>query len=146
MFIEDTRKILLMPLAVLLASCATGNCSRGSEFEPALCAVNLPPISSIDIHQNAARSTLADDATRCDDFVLTESQLYMFFSATRQIDAGDAHHQLDWSPCHASGDVRFSDGRVGQWTISQSRVGSLAVDGDEPVTLYCRRCQFAPFK
>jgi len=139
-------KIVLLFAVASLASCATRHCSPGSEFEPSLCALSLPQINDIDIRKNASRSAQADDATQCDDFVLTEAQLRMFFSATKQIDASDAHHTLDWSPCNASGDVRFSDGRVGQWTISQSRLGSLAIDGDEEITLYCPRCRFTPFK
>lgn len=130
----------------LLVSCATRECSPASEFEPVLCALSLPQITRLDIRENAARSPLADAATECDDFRPSESQLRMYFSAARQTDADDVHHTLDWSPCHASGVVHFSDGRSGQWTVSQSRIGSLAIDGGAAITLYCPRCRFTPFK
>lgn len=139
-------RLFLASVCALMAACAANDCSRGSEFEPSLCTLNLPQISRLDIVANAARSQHADAAIRCDNFVLNDAQLRMYFSAARQADVADAHHTLDWSPCHASGDVHFSDGRRGSWTITQSRIGSLAIEGDDAVTLYCPRCRFAPFK
>ena len=38
------------------------------------------------------------------------------------------------------------NGRRGQWTISQSGTGSLDIEDDDPMTLYCPRCRFSPFK
>jgi hypothetical protein len=139
-------RVAFIAVCILLASCASRDCSPASEFEPALCALSLPQITRLDIHENAAGSSLADAATRCDDFRLSESQLRMYFSAARQADTNDVHHTLDWSPCHASGEVHFNDGRSGRWTISQSRIGSLAIGGDDAITLYCPRCRFTPFK
>lgn len=139
-------RLLFVSACVLLASCAGSHCSPGSEFEPALCALDLPPISRITIRHNAVRSPQAKEAADCDNFVVSDAQLRMYFSAALEVDSNDVHHTLDWSPCHASGDVHFSDGRSGQWTISQSRVGSLVIDGARAITLYCPRCRFIPFK
>jgi hypothetical protein len=138
-------RFLVISACVLLASCAANDCSPGSEFEPSLCALDLPQISRFEIHSNATRSK-SDLAARCDDFLLSDAVLHMYFSAARQADSAEVHHTLDWSPCSASGEVFFSDGRIGQWTISQSRVGSLVINGDDAITLYCPRCAFLPFK
>lgn len=139
-------RLLLVLASIVLTSCASSNCSPGSEFEPSLCASDLPPISQITIRHNAVRSAQVSEAAHCDGFAVSDVQLRMYFSAALQVDSNDAHHTLDWSPCHASGDIRFADGSVGVWSVSQTRVGSLSIAGGDAITLYCPRCTFPPFR
>jgi len=125
---------------------ANGGCTLGTEFEPPLCPINLPAIRKIVIAQNAAKSPAEQDASvSCAGFHLTESKVRAYLRRTRTTTAQSAHHTLDWSPCYASGDVIFKDGRKGRWSIDQFRSGTLAIEGAEPEVLFCPRCRFKPF-
>ena len=52
---------------------------------------------------------------------------------------------LDWSSCHASGEITFSDGVTGTWAIHQYRAGSLELSDGRTLYLYCPRCQAKAF-
>lgn len=133
----------------LAASLAQANdgCSAGSEFEPRLCPSGLPAIKQVVILQNGMKSAQeTNPAVRCDDFKLSVRQVRQFLTQAGEVDKQDALHQLDWSPCYASGEVHFKDGRVGLWQISQFRQGSVRLGEGEPVYLYCPACRARPFK
>lgn len=121
-------------------------CQPGSEFEPALCSLTLPGISELLIAENAARSALDKDRTvNCASFKLSTRQARRFLRRAKLVDPATAHSTLDWSPCYASGTVRFVDGRRAHWTITSTRVGSLIFDGQAEQQLYCPKCTEKPF-
>lgn len=136
----------LFSFAVSTSCTAESNCTPGSEFEPPLCPLHLPKITKVTILENAAKSPAeTDPSVSCASFHLTEAQVRRYFANAKMTTAHDAHYTLDWSPCYASGEIAFSDGRKGQWSIDQFRSGSLAINGAERIVLYCPKCQFKPF-
>jgi hypothetical protein len=137
---------LLLCVATVTAW-AEGGCTAGSEFEPRTCPLELPRITRITILRNAAKSIQeTDPAVSCGGFKLTPTLVRRYLTHAKTVDANDAHHTLDWSPCSASGEVRFADGRRGRWHIEQLRAGTLKIgDADEQV-VYCASCKFKPFQ
>ena len=139
---------LQLLLAMLLAPlfCLAGDgCTTASEFQPRLCPVKLPPIATIVINENAMKSPLAEPGIDCSNFKLTNKTIRRFFSRAWEANESDAHHTLDWSPCYASGVLTFQDGQTARWSISQFRTGSLWLDEEHKIFLYCPRCRFKPF-
>lgn len=138
---------LMAALATLCACAPQDECTSGSEFEPPLCPLKLPAISTLSIAENAAKAPAETDATvSCERFRVDEKSVRQYLSAAKRTDPSAAHHTLDWSPCYASGEVTFADGRKGRWTVSQLRSGSLAIGDADALTLYCPTCEFEPFQ
>lgn len=136
--------LLAMALAPLFCFASDG-CTTATEFQPRLCPANLPRISAIVINENAIKSPVAEPGTDCSSFKLTEQAARRFFSWAWEANESDAHHTLDWSPCYASGVLTFQDGKTARWSISQFRTGSLWLDDERKVFLYCPGCRFTPF-
>jgi hypothetical protein len=134
-------------LAASVTYAGGNDCTAGSEFEPPLCRLTLPPIRQITIAENGMTSP-ADpgSAARCSRFALTTLQVRRYFAKARQANAADVHYTLNWSPCSASGRLDFKNGRTARWSITQSRIGSLTLDNGEEITLYCPTCKFKPFQ
>ena len=138
---------LCVVLATLCACAAEDECTSGSEFEPPLCPLKLPAISTLSITENAAKAPAeTDPAVSCESFRVDEKSVRKYLSAAKRTDPSAAHYTLDWSPCYASGEVTFADGRKGRWTVNQYRVGSLVIGDADELTLYCPTCEFAPFQ
>lgn len=130
----------------MLAQAGGEGCTQGSEFEPPLCPLQLPKIARITVTESAIRSAaLADPAVDCKAFVPTPAMVRRYLTRARTTSERDAHFTLDWSGCSARGEVAFTDGRRGQWSVDQGRLGSLTLGDAPPLTLYCRSCTFAPF-
>ncbi|MET3115981.1 hypothetical protein AAKU64_000184 [Undibacterium sp. GrIS 1.8] len=126
---------------------AAGQCTKGSEFEPALCPLKLGRVSKISILKNAAKSPVEqDNAVVCDNFLLSQARLRQYWSQAKIIREDDLHHTLDWSPCYASGEILFSDGSSAEWTVNQFRSGSLLMRNGKKIPLYCPTCKFSPFQ
>jgi hypothetical protein len=122
-------------------------CSSGTEFEPPLCPVHLPKIKSVAVEATAAKaSSETDPSVDCSSFKLGERQVRRFLARAKRADANDAHHTLDWSPCHASGTISFQDGTTARWSIHQLRSGTLTFDRGDTLVLYCGGCGFRPFR
>jgi hypothetical protein len=140
---------LLVAIAFSMAgSVCFGNddCTTATELQPRLCPVKLPGISTVRIEENGAKSPAADDkATDCSGFRVTAKGVRRFLRRAWEANESDAHHTLDWSPCYASGTLTFEDGRTAHWSISQFRTGSLSIEGEKRVFLYCPRCKYQPF-
>lgn len=136
--------------ALLCGHAASGasspaTCTAASEFQPRLCKSNLPSITSIRFSPAVAAS--GEARRECKGFRLSAAQVRRFFRAARTVDANDAHHTLDWSPCHVAGQLRLSDGRTAQWQISQYQTGSMSIEGETmSMSLYCPSCKFTPFR
>jgi len=142
---------LILALGLSLAAStiyAGGNdCTAGSEFEPPLCRLTLPPIRQITIAKNGMTSPAdSGSAAQCARFALTTSQVRRYFAKARQTNAADVHYTLDWSPCSGSGTLDFKDGRTAHWSITQTRIGSLILDDGKEIVLYCPNCNFKPFR
>jgi hypothetical protein len=133
-------------LCAILGGVHAESCTKGSELEPALCRLRLPKIVKVVILENAAGTPRdGDGMDSCREFVMTEKQVRRYFSKAMTTSANEAHAKLDWSPCHASGSLVFSDGRTATWDINLSRAGSLSIAGADNLLLYCPSCNFKPF-
>ena len=109
---------------------ARTQCTKGSEFEPPLCRLTMPRILRITVDENAAKSPLEkDESVDCSGFVLTQRQVRRYFSHAKRVPAGAGHSTLDWSACYAAGTLLLENGRSARWAISQTRVGSLTIEG-----------------
>lgn len=129
------------------ASIAAGGCTKGSEYEPVLCPIRLPKVRSVHIEENGAKATASQDqSVNCASFRINEKIVRRFLSRAKEANESDAHHTLDWSPCYASGTLVFYGGKKAHWSINQMRSGSLAVDGEAGMFLYCPTCNFKPFQ
>jgi len=139
--------VVLLVCSAAGAAWADSACTPGTEFEPSTCSLELPRITRVTILRNAAKSSQeADPAVSCKAFALTPKLVRRYLRDARTVDANDAHHTLDWSPCSASGEVHLADGRRGHWHIEQLRAGTLKIgDADEQV-LYCASCKLRPFQ
>ncbi|MGH8435996.1 MAG: hypothetical protein ACRERX_16300 [Pseudomonas sp.] len=134
-------------LAGMAACTPAGRCTKGSELVPSMCPLKLPAITGVTIRENAAIAPAeTNPAVSCTSFRVREEDVRRYFARARLTNANDAHHTLDWSPCYASGEVTFADGRTGGWTVSQLRTGSLVIGTDQPMVLYCPDCDFSPFQ
>jgi hypothetical protein len=143
-------RLLLLVAAFAIAApysaIAKPNCTQGSEFEPPLCSRKVPAIARVVIEANAAKSSVETDASvDCSAFVVTEALVRRYLRRAKRVPGGTAHSMLDWSACHASGTVEFSNGQSAKWNVSQLRVGSLVFDGQPEQTLFCPTCREQPF-
>lgn len=136
-----------LSLAASVTYAGGNDCTAGSEFEPPLCRLTLPPIRQITITENGMTSP-ADpgSATRCSRFALTTSQVQRYFAKAQRANAADVHYTFDWSPCSVSGTLDFKDGKTARWSITQTRIGSLRLGDGEEIVLYCPTCKFKPFQ
>lgn len=114
---------------------------------PPLCPVELPPIRSVSVTENATKSPAEPDpSVSCEGFRVDEQVLRRYLSLAKRTNENDAHHTLDYSPCQAAGEVIFEDGQFGRWTLTQARSGTLTMPGQEAIILYCPDCEFEPFQ
>ena len=143
------NRVLVAAFLSVITGCSFAGdpCTKGSEYEPSLCPLQLPKINKVTIVENAAKSPAEKDiAVTCASFSVNEEQVRRYFSMAKVTDESDAHHTLDWSPCYASGKILFSDGSTGDWNLSQFRAGSLVVSAGKKMFLYCPQCKFKPFQ
>lgn len=139
--------VLVLLTLVVRVAFAGDKCSPPAEFQPALCPLRLPAISSIRIEENGAKSPAEEEtALDCSSFRLTPRAVRRYLTRARTANEDDAHHTLDWSPCYASGTVAFVDGRSGRWSVTQSGIGSLVIEGGASWFLYCPSCRHSPFR
>ena len=134
---------LLIAIGVMLSS----NAAQADGVEPDMRDPKLPPIKSISIRENAARSPAASGSEeQCGGFVLTIGEVKDYLLAAREVTQDDYLHMLDWSPCYASGDVLFENGMTGVWGIQQLRAGSLSLSSGRKIYLYCPHCRSRSFE
>jgi hypothetical protein len=114
--------------------------------EPKMRKTHLPPISTVTIRNNGATSPASGEpAEQCASFKLTSQEIGEYISKAAEVAEHDYFHMLDWSPCHASGEVTFKNGVTGTWTIQQYRAGSLKLSSGRTLYLYCPRCHAKAF-
>jgi hypothetical protein len=140
---------ILLAFVLLVAThtaYSADGCIEGSEYEPRLCPLNLPKVVSLSITNNAVKAQAeTDPAVSCKSFQVSERQVRKFLKLAKLANGGDTHSTLDWSPCYASGEVLFSDGRSAHWYAEQYQSGSLTFEGSDELILYCPQCKFKPF-
>lgn len=101
----------------------------------------FPSILSVTIKENGATSPAASSSDEgCADFVLQERDVLEYLRNAKEVTQHDYYHMLDWSPCYASGVVKFKGGATGVWGIQQLRAGSLRLSTGKQYFLYCPTC------
>jgi len=117
-----------------------------SGTEPTLRKTHLPAISTITIRNSGTTSHASDEpAEQCTNFKLSHQEIHAYISNASEVAEHDYFHMLDWSPCHASGEITFRNGLSGAWDIQQHRAGSLQLSNGRTLYLYCPRCQAKAF-
>ena len=136
------RKTLLSTLSILLLSaCAQGYVS-GTETTPALFPSDLPKITALNITENAKASTgyTAAETKYCGEFKVTQAQALAFFNSAKIVNASDAHHTVDVSPCFARGDLTLAFEGPAKWTINQGGSATLTKKNGKDLQLFCAGC------
>ncbi|MCA1856132.1 hypothetical protein LE190_09365 [Massilia oculi] len=132
-------------ILVMMANASTEN-GDGSDIEPTMHMTHFPPISTVTIRNNGARSSASGKpADQCADFQLSAQEIGEYISKAAEVAEHDYFHMLDWSPCYASGSVVFKNGVTGTWAIQQYRAGSLTLSTGRTFYLYCPRCYAKAF-
>jgi len=118
----------------------------GGEYEPCERPARLGTVASITIDHSWQPTASSDPRLNCADIApLDTATVRRYFRRAGRIQAHDALHQVDASPCRASGTLTTHDGRRATWSLGILREATLIwSDAPEPVYLYCSRCQ-APF-
>jgi len=124
---------------------APSACTEGTEYDPPLCPFQMPAIQSVTIKENAAKSPMeVDPAVDCSGFKVDERFVRRYLARAKLVPPEEGHHRLDWSACYAAGKLRLKNGQSASWYISQTKVGSITIDGQAQHRLYCPRCKDKP--
>ena len=133
-------------LSAVLGCSAHERCTKATEFVPALCPLRLPRIVDVRIEQNGAKADAAkDDPADCTRFHVDADVVRRFFASAKAVDEHAAHHTLDWSPCYASGTLKFAGGATAHWDINELRTGDIDTGTTARQFVYCPTCRFKPF-
>lgn len=126
---------------LLLTACAQGYIS-GSETSPALYPSGLPPITALNITDNTQvlSGYSADDSKHCKDFKITQAQALAYFQTAGIINASDAHHTFDVSPCYAKGDLTLKFEGPAKWSINELGSATLVKRNGAEIMLFCADC------
>ena len=144
-----TRGIVAAIAALLMIAlpAAAATCHKSTATEPELCPLHLAPITAVHIRENAAVALAeADDPVNCAEFHVDAAEVRRFFAHAEATQERAARPVVGWSPCYASGSLKFADGRWALWSIHQYKSGSLAVVGGDRYFVYCPECAFRPFE
>jgi hypothetical protein len=138
--------MVVVSLLFAVTASASAAMDDGSGAEPNMRTTHLPPISTVTIRNNGATSPASDEpAPECAGFKLSYQEIREYIGQAAEVAEHDYFHMLDWSPCHASGEVTFRNGSTGIWAIQQYRAGSLRLSNGKTLYLYCPRCQAKAF-
>jgi len=138
--------MVIASLILAVAAGASPSTVDGAGTEPNTGKTQLPPISTITIRNSGTTSPASHEtANQCTDFKLSHHEIRAYIARASQVTQHDYLHMLDWSPCHASGEITFNNGVTGTWAIQQYRAGSLKLSDGRTLYLYCPRCQAKAF-
>lgn len=138
--------MVIISFIVAAAAGASLATNDGSGTEPAMGKTHLPPISTITIRNSGTTSPASgESADQCVDFKLSYHEVREYIGKASEVTEHDYLHMLDWSPCHASGEVSFNNGVKGIWAIQQYRAGSLKLNNGRTLYLYCPLCKANAF-
>ena len=97
-------------------------------------------VRQVVIEENAAKSLPGQSASDdCRRFVVTAAQVRQYFARARTVSQRAYSHELDWSPCVASGKLTLTDGRSAQWGVQQYGLGWLTID-HRRTYFHCGKC------
>jgi hypothetical protein len=137
--------VVVLFLFAVAASASVAS-DDGSGTEPKMRKTHLSPISTITVRNSGTTSPASDQpAEQCADFRLSYREISEYISKAAEVAEHDYFHMLDWSPCHANGEVAFENGVTGTWAIQQYRAGSLKLSDGRTLYLYCPRCRAKAF-
>ncbi len=135
----------LIAAAAVIAAIPALACTRPTATQPELCTVHLPPVLSVHFNENAALAPAAEGWDEdCSHFRLNAAAVQRFFSHADSTDQRQAQQILGWSPCYASGTLKFADGREAAWSIHGYGTGTLAIVGGQGFYVYCPDCALSP--
>jgi hypothetical protein len=138
--------MVIASLFFAVAASASVAMGDGSGTEPKMRKTHLSPIRTVTIRNSGATSLASGEtAAQCADFKLSSQEIREYIGKAGEVDEHDYFHMLDWSPCHASGEVVLKNGVTGIWAIQQYRAGSLKLSNGRTLYLYCPRCQAKAF-
>lgn len=138
--------MVIIPLFFAMTASMSLATDGNSDIEPNLRKTNLPPISTITIRNSGTTFPIAGEVKeQCSDFKLSYQEIHTYIGHASEIAEHDYFHMLDWSPCHASGEIAFRNGVTGTWAIGQYRAGSLKLSNGRTLYLYCPQCQAKAF-
>jgi hypothetical protein len=138
--------MVIAPFLLALAAGAPPATVDGVGTEPNMGNTYLSPISTITIRNSGTTSPASGEpADQCADFKLSYHEIRAYIGKASQVTEHDYLHMLDWSPCHASGEITFHNGLTGTWAIQRYRAGSLKLSDGRTLYLYCPRCQAKAF-
>ena len=101
-----------------------------------------PVLKSVVVEENGARSgnrdkMSEDEIQACSEFTVSETDVLEFFKVARPASRREYGHDLDVSPCYASGRAMLQNGETVEWVIDSARRGALFVNiGGEPAYYY----------
>lgn len=138
--------MVIASLILALAAGAPPATVDGAGTEPNKGKTHLPPISTITIRNSGTTSPASHEtANQCTDFKLSHQEIRTYIGKASRVTEHDYLHMLDWSRCHASGEITFNNGLTGTWAIQQYRAGSLKLSDGRTLCLYCPLCQAKAF-
>src|SRR5438094_4606136 len=112
-----------------------------SGIEPKLHNAHLPPITTVTIRSSGMTSPASpESAEQCKNFKLDFKEIREYIGKASEVAKDDYFHMLDWSPCSASGEVRFANGITGTWEVQQYHAGLLKLSNGRTIYLYCPQC------
>ena len=75
----------------------------------------------------------------CKEWRFSEDQVKFFFKQAERISPEELHHEYDWLPCYASGEIYDKSGKY-EWEIRLIGIGSLNTPNGETIQLGCKTC------
>ncbi|WP_421504733.1 hypothetical protein [Erwinia rhapontici] len=96
-------------------------------------------VSNIDVERVGAQESGRKDENEraaCKVYRPTQEQLITYFNlATESQESGNLLHEY-YSPCIATGKVKFKDGASGVWTVQSSGLGLAILDNGESLVFF----------
>jgi hypothetical protein len=68
-----------------------------------------------------------------------------FFRKAKRVSDRAYSHDLQASPCYATGEIEFRNGDRGRWEIDQERLGWLGLSDGRAVYFHCPKCRAKVF-
>ena len=141
-------RVLLSAATLLIGlGSVVGEASQPAEANHEDGALALKPrpykrsaVASVVIKENATKAMAGNDMPDdCTRFVVTPRQIRQYFQRARPVSYQDFLHELDWSPCMATGELMLADGRSGRWSVQQYGLGTLYIDRRSHY-FHCEKC------
>jgi hypothetical protein len=139
---------LIVTLSISTACFSRSTCTQSDGINPSLCQIKLPKIAKVAIIKNGAGKTPSGAVQAydiCEKFILTPAGVKRYFRETKLFNETDFHLYKNVTPCYASGNLVFTDGRKAKWNIDTYKNGTLKIDNKKEIYLLCEKCNFKPW-